>query len=628
MVYYRQKNTPPAAGGKGRCDMKKRKLSVGFWILFVLVSLLWVLLFELDRNTLWGWGLLILVLAGWFVLRLKLLSGRGFGWRLLGFAGAMALAVLVFRLSYPPIRAVPAVNVKNPKATGVVTVAQGQLTGVYNEDETVEVYAGIPYAKPPVGDLRWREPQPPESWEGVRVCDTFAPMSMQPRSSPIVDSLAEIFVYHTFEITTKNNCIAPMSEDSLYLNIWKPAGDVSGLPVLVYVHGGSLTTGQTWYDQYNGETLAKQGIIVVNFAYRLGVFGYFADEDLQKESPNGTTGNYGLLDQIQALKWVQENIAAFGGDPDQVTIAGESAGASSVGALCVSPLSEGLFVRAIAESSGITPRVPYHTFRTLDEALQTGRAIREEFGAKNIADLRAVPAEKLVNTGNANSAMTVDGWAVTEQPYLTYARGANHETALLQGFNVHEADLFCMGSKVTKDNYAESLELLYGVYAAEAAAAVPPRVQEPFYKTFLLDRGGDAKGAYDEAVSAAWFSYSHYCWGKLLTEQGRPVYTYWFTKDNRGMGSNHAGELPYFFGCLESHPKLYDAADRRLSEVMVRYYVNFVKTGDPNGEGLPRWETGAEAPDRVMELGDTVGMTEDPYLPLHRLLDKYQADLD
>ena len=605
----------------------KWKLTVGFAILFLLVALVWALLCELDRNTVWGWVLLGLVLGAWLVLRCTVLVHRGFFLRLLGFAGAMALAVLVFRLSYPPVRAVPAVSVKNPKTTGVVTVAQGRLTGVYNADETVEVYTGIPYAKPPVGDLRWKEPQPPENWEGVRVCDTFAPMSMQPRNSPIYDSVAEIFVYHTFCFGPQNNSIAPMSEDSLYLNVWKPAGEVSGLPVLVYVHGGSLTTGQTWYDQYNGETLAKQGVVVVNFAYRLGVFGYFADADLQAESPNGTTGNYGLLDQIQALKWVQENIAAFGGDPAQVTVAGESAGASSVGALCVSPLAEGLFVRAIAESSGITAKVPYHTFRTLDKALETGEKIRAEFGCQSLAELRAVPAERLVNTQYANASMTVDGWAIAEQPYLTYARGANHETALLQGYNVHEADLFCMGERVSTENYRESLAPLYGDLADEAAAAVPPRAQDERYRV-LIDRGGDAKGAYDEAVSAAWFSYSHYRWAKLLTDQGRPVYTYWFTKDNGGMGSYHAGELPYFFGCLERHPRLYTEADRRLSDVMVQYYVNFIKTGDPNGAGLPRWETAAEAPDRVLELGETVGMTDDPWLPLHRLLDRYQDGLD
>ena len=598
-----------------------------FVALLVLIALLAFALFELGKHTVTGWILLLLTIAAYFVLRSRFLVHLGFGWRLLGFVGFLAVVLIAARLSAPPIRAIPAVNAKDPSPTGVVTVAQGKLTGVYNADRSVEVYAGIPYAKPPVGELRWREPQPPEAWEGVRVCDTFAPMSMQPRTNTVFASLSEIAAFHTFRITTEDNFLAPMSEDSLYLNVWKPAGDVSGLPVLVYVHGGSLTTGQAWYDQYNGEAIAKEGVIVVNFAYRLGVFGYYANEELAAESPNGTTGNYGLLDQIQALKWVRENIAAFGGDPARVTLAGESAGASSVNALCVSPLSEGLFDRAIAESSGITAKVPYHTFRPLEDALKTGADIQAEFGAASVAELRAVPAEKLVGTRYSNAEMTVDGWAITEQPYLTYEKGENHESALLQGYNVHEADFFALGQKVTAENYAEALRPLYGACAEEAVKLVPARPQDGYYKQ-IIDAGGDAKGAFDEALSAAWFSYSHYRWALLLGAEGRPVYTYYFTKDNRGLGSNHAGELPYFYGCLETHPKNYDESDRALSAQMLQYYVNFIKTGDPNGAGLPRWEAFADAPERVLELGAEVKMIEAPHLGLHRLLDRYQDGLE
>ena len=603
------------------------KASVGFVIFFVLLSALLAAGMELGRNTLWGWVLFVLTLAAYFVLRGTVLSSRGFGWRLLGLVGFLVVFFAVFKLSAPPVRAVPAVQVKNPKPTGVITVAQGQLRGVCNEDGSVEVFAGIPYAKPPVGELRWKEPQPPEPWDGVRVCDTFAPMSMQTRNSPIFDSLAEIAVYHTFRITPDNNWIAPMSEDSLYLNVWKPAGEVSDLPVLVYIHGGSLTSGQAWYDQYNGEAIARKGVIVVNFAYRLNVFGFYANEALAAESPNGTTGNYGLLDQIQALKWVQENISAFGGDPNQVTLAGESAGASCVNALCVSPLSEGLFRRAIAASSGVTAKVPYHTFRTLESALNMGKDIQAEFGAADLEALRAVPAEDLVRTKFTNNAMTVDGWAIAEQPYLTYEKGKNHETALLQGYNVHEADLFSMMLKVNAEDYAEKLRPLYGAYAEEAVALTPARAQDDFYKC-IIDRGGSAKGAYDEAVSAAWFSYSHYRWAKLLEAQDVPVYTYYFTKDNRGMGSHHAGELPYFYGCLDAHPENYDENDHALSDQMLQYYVNFVKTGDPNGDGLPEWQSSADSDGGVLELGATVRMIEDPHLELHRLLDRYQDGLD
>ncbi len=602
------------------------KVGFGFCLFFALIALLTAVLFELGKNTLTGWILLLILLAAYFVFRGKVLAGHGFGLRLLGFLGFLVLAGVLFKFSGPPVRAVPAVRCKDPKVTGVVTVAQGRLTGVCNEDDTVEVYAGIPYAKPPVGELRWKEPQDPESWEGVRVCDTFAPMSMQTRNNPIYDSLAELFVFHTFRITTENNWIAPMSEDSLYLNVWKPAGDVSGLPVLVYIHGGSLTSGQAWYDQYNPEQIAKQGVVVVNFAYRLGVFGYYANPALAAESEHGTTGNYGLLDQIQALRWVQENISAFGGDPNSVTLAGESAGASSVNALCVSPLSEGLFDRVIAESSGITAKVPYHTFRSLDQALTMGEKIQAEFGADSIEALRAVSAEELVNTKYVNSSMTVDGWAVTEQPYLTYEKHQNHETAVLQGFNVHEADLFCLMDEVSSENYAAQIRSLYGEWAEQAAALIPAREQDSRYK-YILEKGGSAKGAYNEAVSAAWFGYSHFRWAKLLEGSGVPVYTYYFTKDNGGLGSNHAGELPYFYGCLETHPGNYDAADRALSQRMLQYYVNFIKTGDPNGNGLPEWKRWDQAPGQVLELGDAVEMRDDPHTALYELLDRYQDSL-
>ncbi|MBR4194748.1 MAG: carboxylesterase family protein [Oscillospiraceae bacterium] len=601
---------------------RKRRKPVLFWILFVLIVLIALALFELGKNSLWGWALLVLLLVFWVRARTQLLSGAGFLPRLLCFLGFLALLGLLFVISGPREKAVPAVSNKKPRMTGVVRVAEGQLTGVYTADEAVEVYAGIPYAKPPLGELRWREPQPPEPWEGVRVCDTFAPMSMQPRNHPVMGSLMDIFGSHRFRLSLTDNWIEPMSEDSLYLNIWKPAGRAEKLPVLVYIHGGSLTTGQPSYSEYNGESLARKGILVVNFGYRLGVFGYYADEALAAESPNGSTGNYGLLDQIQALKWVRENIAVFGGDPDNVTVAGESAGASAVNALCVSPLSEGLFQRAAAASSGITAKTPYHSFRPMERALETGRAIREEFGAADSEALRAVPAEKLVNTRHANDSMTVDGYALTEQPYLSYLRGANHETALLQGFNVHEADLFCMTTRVDAENYVEKLRPLYGDGAEEAARAFPPEPQIPFYH-YLIDPGGTAKGSYDACVSAAWFSYSHYNWARLLGKRGVPVYTYWFTKDNRGLGSNHAGELPYFYGNLNKFPRNYDESDRSLEQRIMEYYVNFIKTGDPNGPGLPVWPTGTEAPDRVLELGEEIRVIPDPYLALYPLIDRF-----
>lgn len=597
------------------------KGTIVFTILTVLAALLCAVLLELGKNTLWGWGLTLAAFAALIFTRTRLIMD-GFLPRVALWAAFLAVLALIFKLSGPPIRSIPAVEGKNPTPTGVVTVAQGDLTGVYTKDGGVEVYTGIPYAKPPVGELRWREPLPAEPWDGVRVCDHFAPMSMQTRNNTIFDSLTAWGIYHTFKPSLSDNFLEPMSEDSLYINVWKPAGKQNDLPVMVYVHGGSLTTGQPSWSEYNGESLARKGVVVVNFGYRLNVFGYLATDALAGESPNGTTGNYGLLDQIAALRWVQQNIAAFGGDPDQVTICGESAGASSVGALCVSPLSDGLFRRAIAESSGITAKQPYHTFRALSDALEMGGNIMAEFGASSMDDLRAVPAEKLVKTKYTNNSMTVDGYAITEQPYLTYEKGENHEEALLHGYNVHEADLFTLFTKVTKENYVETLRPLLGDWSEQAAALYPPRAVDEKYH-YLVEAGGDAKGATNAVYSAAWFSYSHYCWTRRLAGQNKPVWEYYFTKDNGSLGSAHGGELPYAFGNLERHAWLYDDGDRALSEVMQQYWANFVKYGDPNGEGLPAWEQTRDGR-TVLELGEQVAPVVEPHLALYDLIDAYQ----
>ena len=609
--------------------MKKK-----FIVFSLLALLIFAALFELGKNTLWGWAALLILFAAAFVLHKKVFSDKKFPLRLLAFVGFLVLLGLTFRFSAPPQRQVPAVDVKNPESTGVVTVAQGDLTGVFNDDKSVEVYAGIPYAAPPVGDLRWKEPQPPANWEGVHVCDTFAPRSMQADSSVIMNTLTQMVGYHNFKISLKDNFVEAMSEDSLYLNIWKPAGELKDCPVLFFIHGGSLTTGNTSYSEYNGESLAKRGIIVVNCAYRLNVFGYYASELLQAESPNGTTGNYGLLDQIAALQWVNDNIASFGGDPTKITIAGESAGSSSVNAICVSPLAKGLFRYAIAESSGITAVRPYHTFRSMQSALKSGKALQDEFGAESLDTLRVIPAEKLVLTKQNNSSMTVDGYAIQEQPYKTYLKGKNNEQALMNGFNVHEADYFTFLRKVTSENYEESLKEVLGDYAKEAVELYPPEPVDPAYKLAIVEQGGDAKGAFNKVYSAAWFSYSHYNWSHLLAANDTPVWLYWFTKDNGSLGSAHGGEMPYCYGNLDAHPSRYDESDYALSERMMDCWVNFVCCGDPNGTGgnaegseKPKWELFNDAPNRVYEFGETIGMVDDPYLQLHLLLDKYQQTL-
>ena len=602
--------------------MKFKKAFIVFIILFFFV---FAALLELSKNTLLGWALFIILTVAFIVLHGKYINKKKWYLRICSWLVFFIAVGVIFKVSAPPEKLIPAVDYKNPEVTSEITVEQGKLTGVYTEDKKAEVYAGIPYAKPPVGELRWKEPQAPDKWDGVRACDTFGPMSIQSNGPEIINTMTALVGYHQFKISLKDNYVGKMSEDSLYLNVWKPSGDVKDLPVLFFIHGGSLTTGQTWSDTYNGEALAKQGIIVVNCAYRLNVFGYYANEDLIKESNNNTTGNYGLLDQIAALKWVNENIDKFGGDKDNITIAGESAGSSSVNAICVSPLAKGLFKRAIAESSSITPHTPYHTFRTLENALKMGEDIKEEFGASSIEDLRNVPADKLVKTSYTNSSMTVDGYAITEQPYLTYEKGNNNEESLMNGFNVHEADYFMFTNKVTKDNYVDTIKRVLGDYAEDAAKLVPPYEQDPRYKLAIVEMGGDAKGAANRIYSAAWFQYSHNDWSRYIADQDKDVYEYYFTKGNNSLGNSHGGEMPYCYGNLHWHDNLYDKSDYELSEMMQQYWLNYIKTGNPNGKGLPKWQKFNDDQTLVMELGDNVGMITDPNLELYALFDKYQG---
>ena len=494
-------------------------------------------------------------------------------------------------------------NLKVQLRTEAVSVTGGDVRGIFNQDGTVEIYAGIPYAAPPVGELRWKEPQNVIPWDGVYEADHFAPMAMQNQNGFLYNTLLNLYTHAKSDRTYK----APVSEDCLYLNVWKPAENApdGGWPVLVYIHGGSLMTGSSWYSKNDGENLARNGILVVNIAYRTGVFGYFADKELAAESENGTTGNYGLLDQVKALEWVHNNVAAFGGNADNVTIAGESAGSSSVNALCATPLTKGFFRRAIGESSSVIQETPPHTFRTMEAALKMGDDIKKEFNCNSIKELRTLPAEKLIKTKYANNSMTVDGYALPETPYEIYKKGLNHEEALMNGFNKREAFGFTFFTKVNKKNIAELLE---------------PSLKDKtsaFLEKYGTNNKKQLKSLYNDVFSAVCFTLPHDCWTKTVSSQGRPVYEYYFSRENKEIGTNHSGEMVYAYRNVPK-TKNYEAYDYELEEIMSSYWLNFIKYGNPNGKdtngnALPEWKTSSQSNGLLMEFGDTCRMVEDPF---------------
>ena len=602
-------------------EKKIKGKDIAFWIIFPIVSLIIcaVCIFYLDLAN----GPLICLILECTALLLAIifriiLRHRRFIFRALPIFALIASNLIIFSLAKPDVESKSAAYYKNPVKTEVMSLKNGDVIGVLNKDQQVRIYAGIPYAKAPIGDLRWKEPDAVEDWEGVRDCTHFAPKSMQPGSNAVTNTLVDIYSSKGWHPDYTMHPEQNMSEDSLYLNIWRPNNDKTDLPILVFIHGGSLTTGSSAYEDYNGEEMAKQDVIMITITYRLGVFGYFAHEELINESPNHTTGNYGLLDQIQALKWVNENATFFGGDKDNITIAGESAGSSSVSALCVSPLANGLFKRAIGESSSIvSPKAP-HTFRSKKDALETGNNIMKEFKCKSIEELRKVKASKLVNTKYSNSSMMLDGYALNKNPIDVYKAQQNNEEALLNGYNVKEADAFVVPTflfnPTNKNNIKERLVNVFG-----------EKIATKIYNLYEKDIEKDAFSAYNEIFSVYWFMHPHQSWSEAALESDTTVYRYQFTKMNNYHETYHAGEMIYAYGNVKNTPYKYryNQSDLDLSEVMLKYWSNFAKYGNPNGEGLTEWPEYNTNDYKVMELGSNVGLIDDKYLELYPIIDEF-----
>ena len=473
-----------------------------------------------------------------------------------------------------------------------VKTANGMVESTLPPRDGVRSFKGIPFAQPPVGDLRWREPQPVKNWPGVRNADTFGPTCMQ-RLSPNAD--------YWFRGDG-------MSEDCLYLNVWTSA--TSGgekLPVLVYIFGGGFQNGDGSEPRYDGESMARKGIVAVSLNYRTNIFGFFVHPELTKESPHHASGNYGLLDQVAALQWVQQNIAAFGGDPARVTIAGESAGSISVSALMASPLSKGLMAGAICESGAAIASLPP---RPLAEAEQNGVKFAAAAGADSIAALRAMTGQQLQDAAakaqGIRFSTAMDGYFLSKTlPEIALA-GEQARIPLLAGSNTEEQSprAVLAGGDPTPETLADAIRKFYGDKA------------EPVLKAYAATTTDEVFEAAAHLASARFISYGTWKWTELhMQTSGKPVYRYLYAKvrpaylgmpgqpppapsPGRGgaqqaqapRGAVHSAEIQYAMGNLDLDRRYaWEPADHDVSKTMQAYFVNFIKTGKPDGPGLPPW---------------------------------------
>jgi len=454
--------------------------------------------------------------------------------------------------------------------------ADGVLEGVVSADGRVRTFKGIPYAAPPVGPLRWRPPQPVAPWAGVRKAADYGARAMQGR---IWDDM--IF-----------NDDGP-SEDCLYLNLWMPANPGRPkLPVMVWIHGGGFVAGSSSEPRQDGGNLSKEGVLVVSFNYRMGVFGFLALPGLTAESGRRASGNYGLLDQVAALEWVRRNIATFGGDPDNVTIFGESAGSESVSALMASPLARGLFRRAIGQSGALFSSSP--PTKTLAQAEEAGaRFAQASFGTTAVAALRAIPAREVLAAAlrlpREYFDPDVDGYFLPADCRTIFAEGRQARVPLLAGWNRDEGHYreFFGKEAPTAANYAALARVRFGPHAQEFLRLFPGATDAEARRA-AADLAGDDFTAHD---TWRWIE-AH------LKTGGSPIYRYAFDQTlplpadapaGAEAAAPHASDIEYVFRVLPSRHLPWTREHREVSELMAAYWTNFAKTGDPNGPGLPPW---------------------------------------
>ena len=480
-----------------------------------------------------------------------------------------------------------------------VKTSYGILEGL--DISGIKTFKGVPFAAPPTGDNRWREPQPLQPWQGIRECHDYAPDPMQ---EPIFGDM--------------NFGADSISEDCLYLNIWTPAITMNEkLPVLIYFNGGGLMAGSGSEPRYAGMAMARRGMICVTANYREGIFGFFAHPELSKETAYKGSGNYGFLDQQAAIRWVHENISLFGGDPERITIAGESAGSMSVSALMASPLSRGLFAQAIGSSGSV---IADKRVKSLAEAEKAGMEMMRRMGYKNVKEMRKVPAEVLMKQANVRNVpvYNIDNHFLTEQPFATYAAGRQMRVPLLVGGNSLEMSpaayfgyITMSGREITMEDIAKTASGMFGDNTEEMLSLYGITAPDDIYKNPGIDLCGDL-----------FLAYSTWRWGNIHNAtSGQPVYRYLYSRERPKMmiegkvaglaggvkdkteaeevvenkipeihGAVHSADIEYAMGNLPTN-RVYDwqPEDYMVSDIFMGYYANFVKTGNPNGIGLPQW---------------------------------------
>src|SRR5215216_3760655 len=478
-------------------------------------------------------------------------------------------------------------------AADQVRIANGVVEGRAAQRSGVRNFRGIPFAEPPTGELRWREPQPVKNWKGVRQAVDFGPRCMQ---APIFD-----------DMRFRSNGV---SENCLYLNVWTPAkSNRERLPVLVYFYGGGFVSGDSSEPRYDGESMATKGIVVVTVNYRLGVFGFMAHPELTSESPHKASGNYGLLDQNAALRWVQQNITNFGGDPKRVTIGGESAGSISVSAQMASPLSKNLIAGAIGESGAVTGTLPA---APLAKAEEEGSKFAASLGVQSINALRAMPAQQILEPASKGGfasvgrfPIAIDGYFLPAEPSTIYAAGKQARVPLLAGWNSEELNWQALlgRDEPTPENYRKLLQKLFAARADEALKHYPASTREEVI-TSATELAGDR-----------FIAYSTWKWAELhANTSGARVYRYLYARPRpapRTGGQNgppargavHSAEIEYALGNLAVNDVYaWTDDDYRVSATMQNYFANFIKKADPNGPGLPEWPPMRGGSARVMRL--------------------------